>query len=207
MANLSWKLQAVLQGGAQAALLDTYGSERQAHVTDLTTRIKHIGQLIGERDLSRARARDAELLDQCGGVVKPTPRQDVQPALRTGLLAHQESSARGTLFPQPWLHQPGGPDRRMDDVYGCGWRLVMAQGADPAWAKLARRRSDSALCIVTCGGDGLQETQGVLQAWFDRHQTLCALVRPDHYVYGTATDASGVASWFDELSAFSSRAA
>jgi CheY-like chemotaxis protein len=36
------------------------------------------------------------------------------------------------------------------------------------------------------------EVEGVLSAWFDRHQCRAALVRPDHYVFGTCQDASGV---------------
>ena len=42
--NLSWKLAAVLkgevQGAAAQALLDSYGDERQAHVRELTSRLK-----------------------------------------------------------------------------------------------------------------------------------------------------------------------
>jgi 3-(3-hydroxy-phenyl)propionate hydroxylase len=71
VANLAWKLQAVLSGavhgsGAQA-LLDSYGAERAAHVRELTSRIKHVGAVVGERDVARARARDARLLADCGG--------------------------------------------------------------------------------------------------------------------------------------------
>ncbi|HEX4327592.1 MAG TPA: bifunctional 3-(3-hydroxy-phenyl)propionate/3-hydroxycinnamic acid hydroxylase, partial [Burkholderiales bacterium] len=101
VANLAWKLHAVLREGAADALLDTYGAERKGHVTALTTRIKHVGQLIGERDPARARERDARLLAECGGVVTPTPRQEVQPALAQGLIDTRAHPANGTLFPQP----------------------------------------------------------------------------------------------------------
>lgn len=203
VSNLSWKLHAVLRAGAPDALLETYAQERQAHVTDLTTRIKDIGQLIGERDLMRARTRDARLLAAVHGQVQATPRQDVQPALRAGLLAHQNSSARGTLFPQPWLANPHGPSRLMDDVLGCGWRLVLGPAADAAWGKQAIGMTRGGLTVVQWGRAGFVETEGVLQRWFERHDCQAALVRPDHYVYGTAQDASGVATWFDELSRFS----
>ena len=59
------------------------------------------------------------------------------------------------------------------------------------------------LTVVQWGRAGFVETEGVLQRWFERHDCQAALVRPDHYVYGTAQDASGVATWFDELSRFS----
>ena len=90
VANLGWKLAAVLQGRVQGdaaeRLLDSYGAERSAHVRELTTRIKGVGAVICERDPAKARARDAQLLAACGGVVKDSPRQDVLPPLSTGLL-------------------------------------------------------------------------------------------------------------------------
>ncbi|OYU72371.1 MAG: FAD-binding monooxygenase, partial [Burkholderiales bacterium PBB5] len=105
VANLCWKLATVqrgeVQGRAAEALLDSYGHERQAHVRELTGRLKAAGAIICERDLAKARARDARLLADCAGVVKDTPRQDVLPRLETGWLMKQDHSGRGTLFPQP----------------------------------------------------------------------------------------------------------
>ncbi|CAA9435656.1 MAG: 3-(3-hydroxy-phenyl)propanoic acid hydroxylase, partial [uncultured Ramlibacter sp.] len=128
--NLSWKLAAVLrgevQGAAAEAVLDSYGVERKAHVRELTSRIKAIGAVICERDVQKARARDAKLLSDCEGVVKDTPRQDVLPRLESGLLSAQSTTARGTLFPQPRIRQAGGTVL-MDEHFGRGWRLVLAE--------------------------------------------------------------------------------
>lgn len=192
--NLCWKLAAVLAGQAPEALLDTYGAERKGHVTDLTTRIKAIGQLVGERDPVRARERDAKLLAECGGVVKPMPRQDVQPALREGLLSEQAHAARGTLFPQPWL-LVDGERRRMDDVFGCGWRIVVDAAALPVAGLDASGLPGTRVVAL---GAGVQEADGVLRAWFDRHQAAAAIVRPDHYVYGVAADAAALRAQIDE---------
>ncbi|HSV45456.1 MAG TPA: bifunctional 3-(3-hydroxy-phenyl)propionate/3-hydroxycinnamic acid hydroxylase, partial [Ramlibacter sp.] len=130
-ANLSWKLAAVLKGDVQGqaaeALLDSYGTERRAHVRELTRRIKGVGAVICERDPAKARERDRELLAACGGVVKDTPRQDILPGLEAGMLAGQAHPARGSLFPQPWLVQDG-ERKRMDTLAGNGWRLVLAPG-------------------------------------------------------------------------------
>ena len=181
--NLCWKLGAVLRREAGERLLDSYGLERGGHVTALTTRIKHIGQLIGERDRQRARDRDARLLAECGGVVRPTPRQDVQPPLAQGLLSADPHPARGTLFPQAWIAVDGSAPRRMDDLLGCGWRVIVAPGqplADPVPAGIPGLR------IARVGDPGLIETEGVLSAWFARHSLAAAIIRPDHYVYGVA---------------------
>ncbi len=202
VANLCWKLQAVLQAGAPERLLDSYGHERKAHVIDLTTRIKAIGQIIGERDPARARARDARLLAECGGVVQPTPRQEVQPALRAGLLAAQQHPARGSIFPQPWLQQAAGEPKRMDDVLGSGWLLVLDRHADAALRQQARVQARPGLTVVQLGSPGCTETEGVLARWFERQGCSAALVRPDHYVYGVASDAQQLSAQLAALAAF-----
>ncbi|HYF17377.1 MAG TPA: bifunctional 3-(3-hydroxy-phenyl)propionate/3-hydroxycinnamic acid hydroxylase, partial [Ramlibacter sp.] len=181
VANLTWKLAAVLRGevtgDAAEALLDSYGAERKAHVRELTSRIKAIGAVICERDVAKARARDAKLLADCGGAVKDTPRQDVLPRLETGLLSAREHPARGSLFPQPWV-LVDGERRRLDAVAGNGWRLVLAAD-QPLELPSGLRR-------VVIGAAGLTEADGVVAAWFERHGCAAALVRPDHYVYGVA---------------------
>jgi 3-(3-hydroxy-phenyl)propionate hydroxylase len=182
VANLAWKLAAVHQGqvtGAAAErLLDSYGQERQAHVRELTTRLKALGAIICERDPAKARERDARLLAECGGVVKDTPRQDVLPRLETGLLATTATSGRGTLFPQPRLRD----GRLMDQRFGCGWRLV----GDGSLALPAANGIDPIDLITP------PEADGVVAAWMQRHGCHAALLRPDHYVYGTATDAASL---------------
>ncbi|QHE84391.1 bifunctional 3-(3-hydroxy-phenyl)propionate/3-hydroxycinnamic acid hydroxylase [Hydrogenophaga sp. BPS33] len=198
-ANLSWKLAAVLRGEVKGAnaerLLDSYGTERKAHVRELTSRIKHVGEVICVRDVVQARERDAAMLAQCHGVVKDTPRQDILPPLSTGLLAQQDHAARGSLFPQPWLLTANGR-QRMDTVAGHGWRLVLAAGQ----AVLPT----SGLRVVALGTQDALETDGVAEAWFQRHQCVAAIVRPDNYVFGVAgageVDAL-VASWAVALGA------
>jgi 3-(3-hydroxy-phenyl)propionate hydroxylase len=181
--NLAWKLAAVLkgevQGPAAEALLDSYGDERKAHVQTLTGRLKALGAIICERDPAKARARDANLLAQCGGVVKDTPRQDVLPRLETGLLSRRDTPGRGTLFPQPRL----ADGRLMDEHFGARWRVVVdATLAPPAGA--------AGLAVIALGEPATRETEGVVAAWMQRNGCHAAVVRPDHYVYGTAAAAT-----------------
>lgn len=191
--NLTWKLAEVLWNdvprGAAEALLDSYGHERKAHVTTLTKRLKGIGALICERDRERALARDARLRADAGGTAQPTPRQDVLPRLDCGLLASTDNSARGNLCPQPWLWQDG-QRVRMDSVLGTGWRLILAAGAGLAGATQEETQI-LALSTLRLGGmpGRVAEADGVMAQWFRAHQCRAALVRPDHYVFGTAHDA------------------
>jgi 3-(3-hydroxy-phenyl)propionate hydroxylase len=194
VSNLAWKLLAVIrgevQGAAAQALLDSYGQERKAHVRELTSRIKAFGAVICERDVAKARARDAKMLADCGGVVKDTPRQDVLPRLETGLLSRHVGTARGTLFPQPRLALDVALDGQgaeapatllMDQLHGHGWRLVH----DGSLAVPASGRGLKAIAVGMVVG-AAHETEGVLAGWFRRHECHAALVRPDHYVYGSA---------------------
>jgi 3-(3-hydroxy-phenyl)propionate hydroxylase len=75
----------------------------------------------------------------------------------------------------------------MDQSHGHGWRLV----------------SDS--CLTTTVRAGVTsidlalepEADGVVALWMQRHGAHAALVRPDHYVYGSATDAASAAALLD----------
>ena len=191
VANLAWKLTAVLNGSvkAQAAenLLNTYGKERKAHVRELTSRIKGVGALVCERNVDKARARDQKLLADCDGVVKDTPRQDVLPALSTGLIF--SSPGAGTLFPQPRL-QSG---QLMDELHGWTWR----------WVTDGTLKFEAQPSVKTIDLSVQPEAEGVVAKWMQSHGVNSALVRPDHYVFATASnelDAQKLfASWQTQL--------
>ncbi len=192
-ANLAWKLTAVVRGQAQDALLDSYGPERRGHVNALTGIIKSIGRLIGERDPALAGARDERLIAEAGGDVRPMPRQDLMPVLAEGFLGDDPSPGRGALFPQPWVRSADGGRTRMDDHVGRGFRLFSREAVDPSTKENMRALGGVIIPFGARSGD-LVECDTVLDDWFDRHGIAHALVRPDHYVFGTARDLAGAAS-------------
>ncbi len=206
VANLSWKLKAMLDGSAGDDLLDTYGAERGAHVRQLTTRIKEIGAVICERDVAKAIQRDEQLLAATGGKAQTTARQDIIPPLTEGLLSTERASATGTLFPQPWVKQGVGRVR-MDTLTGTGWRLVLDASFASAIPDLPRdlvgRLGLTTIRVTSdeaAPGPGiLQETEGVLRDWFLRHGCRAAIVRPDHYVFAVASSAAQVRRELDAL--------
>jgi 3-(3-hydroxy-phenyl)propionate hydroxylase len=193
--NLVWKLDRVLKCTSPETLLDSYTAERKQHVIELTGKIKAIGQSICERDPAAARRRDAQILDQGGGKPLEITRQEIIPPLRTGFLAEQAGAAQGTLFPQPMVLHGGAPCL-LDKITGPGFRVVIdGRRSDvPSLMALCAAYPELAGTGIAPSGTGasgvLEETDDVLAGWFDRYGVAAAIVRPDHYVFGTAQHAA-----------------
>jgi 3-(3-hydroxy-phenyl)propionate hydroxylase len=206
--NLIWKLDSVMQGAASDALLDSYETERKAHVRELTTRIKELGRVICERDTVAACARDQRLIDEAGGTIRTVTRQEIVPGLRAGMLSADMRPANGTLCPQPRVRD-GAAVKLLDEVTGGGWRIVVAdaslvsEGARSVAAELGAHWT----CIQPYprdeGFEGhvVQEIDGVLAGWFEEQRCGAAIVRPDHYVYGVSSEAALRAKQLEDLSA------
>ncbi|MEQ1776720.1 MAG: bifunctional 3-(3-hydroxy-phenyl)propionate/3-hydroxycinnamic acid hydroxylase [Burkholderiales bacterium] len=198
VANLTWKIALALRGKAADDLLDTYAAERAAHVRAYTTLIKDIGHLICERDPAAARARDQRLLAEAGGTIQTMPRQQLLPPLSAGLIAPDAHPANGTIFPQPRVFD-GNTTTLLDDVSGTWFRIVAGHRfpfADMRRHDLVAQLDVSLVCVgaapnTDSAADILHVTEcdGVLARWFEQHQCAAAIVRPDHYVYGVATNA------------------
>ncbi|NUU42858.1 bifunctional 3-(3-hydroxy-phenyl)propionate/3-hydroxycinnamic acid hydroxylase [Tardiphaga robiniae] len=200
--NLVWKLDRVLRGQSNAKLLDSYGEERGEHVRQLTSRIKAIGHVICERDPDAAAARDERILAEGGGHPRTITRQEIVPPLQTGLLAFPLHAAHGTLFPQPWIRTAEGR-RRLDSVAGTGWRLVLDTRSElelsPDLQAIMTQLDIRPIRIGPSADDVLTEEDGVLAAWFDRHDCRAAIVRPDHYVFGVASETSALDALLTDL--------
>ena len=178
-ANLAWKLDAILAGAATHALLDTYQRERAPHVRATTLVAKSFGELIGERDVAAARARDERLLAEGNGVPPVRIRSAIVPPITHGVL--YDSPAAGTIFPQPAV--AGGA--LLDDLHQ-GFRLVevAANGAVHMTPLHVDRNG-----VVAAAPIIVQEREPFIAAWFAAAGASCALVRPDHYTYGTGAPA------------------
>ncbi len=207
VANLVWKLDRVLGGRSSAALLDSYGEERSAHVRELTTRIKAIGHVICERDPVAAEARDARILAEGNGEPRTITRQDIVPPLQHGLLATVRHAANGTLFPQPWV-RTGAGRQLLDAACGVGWRLVLDGNNGLVTSSGIDDRADElGMRVIRIGaGQGaaaagiVEEEDGVVAGWFGRHECAAAIVRPDHYVFGVSKDVPTLSAMMLELS-------
>ncbi len=192
--NLCWKLIGRINGSLSDSVLDTYEIERSAHVRELTTRIKAIGQYISERDPDRARARDERLIKEGGGKALTVTRQEIVPPLTQGFFHNASAPFAGTLFPQPWLLTASG-EKLLDHICKPSWRLVMIDVSDADAFDLSQRASRVGITPLRFGGnDGLDERDGVLKTFMHRAGAVAAVVRPDHYTYGVAADRHSAAA-------------
>ena len=162
VANLAWKLRGVL-GGADEGLLDSYTSERRAHVRDFIEVPVRLGRVIQETDVVAARARDERMLAQPELMRSPAPR--LGPGLHGG-----RGEPAGRIAPQPVL----ADGRLSDDVVGLGFG-VLATGDFEGEVPGAVVVRDAALA-----------------GWLGEVGARAVVVRPDRYVLGVADDVSGV---------------
>lgn len=206
--NLAWKLEAVVRGTAPGDLLDSYTAERKPHVNQTTRIARALGQMMSERDVGRARARDAEMCPGC--TARTVVRQDLIPGLQAGLLAPWAARA-GAVFPQPVVHDLTGQELLLDDVAAPCFRVVVGDtlngDALQALVVLARthalpvqRVAAQAACTApVAGATVLHERDGLLRRWFADASCRGALVRPDHYVYGAFDTLEQAARLFAEF--------
>ncbi len=185
-ANLAWKLDLVLRGLADDALLDTYQLERLPSARQAIEFAMELGKVICVPDPDEAAARDVAM----AAAVGPDPIE--APALPgiDGGLVHPSAPHAGELFVQ------GSFDGRpFDDVHGVGWRLVTVADDVGGLDDGARAFFESIGGRVVA----LVDPHSTYGRWFADHDTTYALQRPDFHLYGSATSASGATSLIGDL--------
>ncbi len=180
-ANLAWKLAAVVQGEASPDLLDTYQTEREAHVRGIVERSIEFGKTVCLLDHQAAAQRDAGML--AARAAGEQPELIPYPPLKDGCLMGGVQS--GELFVQPVFD-----GRRMDDEIGQGPWLFTRQ---------ASGRASSAVQEFVVGEDRLGPFSAGISQWLSQHDADAVLVRPDRHVFGVGKPDLLLDSWQDKL--------
>ncbi len=195
-ANLAWKLDRVLRGRAPESLLDTYQRERAPHFRHVVETSVAMGRIVCELDPARAAERDAFMVAArtAGKGNLGASREGQAAPLTSGLIRAADAGA-GLLFPQPSGHRRGAAAvGRLDDLVGRGVRLFVL---DAALLPSAERLGALEVTPVVLGSDGpggfVESGPPGAASWLAHHRRSAALVRPDHYVFGTADSAEEVA--------------
>lgn len=130
-ANLSWKLAWVLQGRADARILDSYDEERRPHAKAMINLARFMGKLVMPRSapialLTHGLMRLTRLVP---GLRSQFEELRIKPknAFKTGLFVKGCSPTkltRGGVIPQGWVRNAQGRTCLSDDVLGYGHTLV-----------------------------------------------------------------------------------
>jgi 3-(3-hydroxy-phenyl)propionate hydroxylase len=203
--NLAWKLDLVLRGVSDEALLDSYEEERKPHVTGHVIGSSELGRVSLELDPEIAAARDAVLLRGEG----PPPPPD--PVLRSGVL-HRRGDGEielpvGDLGPQGVVTF-GGESGRFDDLVGWGFQVI-GRDYDPSTHLSDRQRRflESVRGIVVgvtgnedAAGPGMAIDLGrAYSSYFTQYGFVAIILRPDFTLFGGASTHEELSGLIDEL--------
>ena len=168
VSNLAWKMAEIVNRGASPALLDTYQPERDPHVRSVIGAAVNVGRYICVLDPQAAAERDTKMRERAEFGTSETAG-DLIPAIGEGIVLHGTKAA-GERFIQPKID-----GKLLDDTTGGGWRLFA-------------RNAESAVTVdgITTVNLAEQDEASGLLAWLDQRGVDAVLVRPDHYVFGTA---------------------
>jgi 3-(3-hydroxy-phenyl)propionate hydroxylase len=181
VANLAWKLRAVLREGAEEAILNSYQTEREPHVRAIIETAIQMGRIVCMLDPEAAAGRDAQMLAR-----RDSGAQDVSvkyPDLKAGLLS--EGPLSGALFPQPVLQGV-----RFDDLLSDCATLI---GHDLPRLQVNVRLLDLA-------EDTSNPFKSFLESWLDDAGTDAVLIRPDRHIFGIGRPGDLLRQWNSALS-------
>jgi 3-(3-hydroxy-phenyl)propionate hydroxylase len=212
VANLCWKLAAVVHGEAARSLLDSYQTERRPQARAMIDLSTNLGRFLSPTGRVTAALRDAALTvtSATPGVrrwltemrFKPVPdygngfaaeRPPTRPPTRVPTI--------GRSIPQPAVETQDGARVRLDDVLGTGFALLgfecdpLAAFGEPELAtvdalharviKVVESRAGQRRHREPCVHPGTQVVEDVdneLRGWFLARQPRVVLVRPDRYI-------------------------
>ncbi|MFD5722743.1 bifunctional 3-(3-hydroxy-phenyl)propionate/3-hydroxycinnamic acid hydroxylase [Streptomyces sp. NPDC127036] len=205
-ANLTFKLDLVLRGAASSDLLDTYRTERMAHIQDAIETAVELGKLICVTDAAAAAERDARMIGQGADPVRilPPPPPTV---LRHGLIAQGAPGAAGRLSQQARISYQGHPGL-LNEV--AGRHFVVASLFDPRTLLSAHHLAflhaiDARLLQMTASDSSADAAVAAvdLDDFYVPHLVkegqVGVVIRPDHYLFGTASTPEAFARLVDDL--------
>ncbi|GAB3057419.1 bifunctional 3-(3-hydroxy-phenyl)propionate/3-hydroxycinnamic acid hydroxylase [Micromonospora schwarzwaldensis] len=210
-ANLSWKLALVLSRAADAALLDTYETERRPHTLEMAQTSVRLGRVFLARSRSTAWVRDTVLraVQTIPRVRRFLERFEFKPvpAYRRGLMAGgRRDGVVGTMFPQPRVLIPGSSGARLlDEALGDGFAVLglATEGGPlgPQWRGLPVRfvafhpSGTPVAGLPDQPGNGqpdrvdVVDVDGVLGGWLRHRRVDLVVLRPDRFVFAVSATA------------------
>jgi flavoprotein hydroxylase len=221
-ANLAWKLDLVLSGRAGDALLDTYTSERSAHIQNAIGMSVELGNVICLTDPAAVAARDEVMLKAEGRpevALPPIPPPVLGPGVLSVTADGAPAGVAGQLSPQGLVRSAAGTTGLFDQVTGTGFVLLgrgesiknIDESARASLAELgahvvrvlppdAEPAADAGAADADADGTwNVVDVDGRYQQWLDAVGYEAVVIRPDFYVFGGVASADELPALLDEL--------
>jgi flavoprotein hydroxylase len=214
-ANLAWKLDLVLSGRCGDALLDTYTTERSAHIQNAIRMSVELGNVICLTDPAAVAARDEAMLKAEGRpevALPPIPPPVLGPGVLAASADGSPAGLAGQLSPQGRVADRGGTIGRLDEVIGTGFVLAAAADLAPVLTDELRaglRRIGARVVRFVASGEASTEggaqdqvavdVDGFYLSWLREAGYEAIMVRPDFYFFGTAEKVADVPGLLEEL--------
>lgn len=199
--NLAWRLDLILQGKSDLALLDDWSSERRENAKWYINFSVELGRVICVTDPEEAAARDANMIAAYAEQSKHGATDPHQALLGDGTWNSKDDlSGRPSI---QGLVAYKGRTGRFDEVVGREWTLltdVSAKNETLDSAQLGKLATvgGSVLTVGPRGsGADVIDLENAYGAWFAKTGRKHLLVRPDYFVAATAASESEVRSGFD----------
>jgi 2-polyprenyl-6-methoxyphenol hydroxylase-like FAD-dependent oxidoreductase/catechol 2,3-dioxygenase-like lactoylglutathione lyase family enzyme len=187
-AALGWRLDLILRGMADDRLLDSYTEERRPqneYIVNLSTEMGRVSCVLDE---TAAHDRDAMLR------TSESPPAPGLPGLTAGVRA-ADALLAGELAVQGVVRMHGRAGR-LNDLVSNGVVLIARRSPELPEEHAAFLDWIGADVVAL---DALEDLDGRLTAWFDRHAIEAVLIRPDHYVFGAVTALDSLPALVDDL--------
>jgi 2-polyprenyl-6-methoxyphenol hydroxylase-like FAD-dependent oxidoreductase len=196
--NLAWKLDYVLRGIADPALLETYFTERNAHVQYALRMSIELGRIICETDPEKVAARDAHLLatgPSAQNAMPPLPPELLGPGFLGGIPG--EDAVAGRVGVQGRLRGFDGSEGLADRItWGEFAIFVDARRVSEEDAERIRNAKPATVPgkvieVVPAREEPRNRHSGTdldgrYAALFDSSGALVVVMRPDLHGYGAA---------------------
>jgi 2-polyprenyl-6-methoxyphenol hydroxylase-like FAD-dependent oxidoreductase len=197
-ANLAWKLDLVLRDRAGEGLLDSYTTERSAHVQHAIGMSVELGNVICLTDPAAVAARDEAMLGAGGRpelALPPIPPPVLGPGVVHAADGETPVAPAGTLSGQGRVAAPDGTVGRFDQVIGTGFVVVSAVDLSGHPGEEVRAAVDTLgvrlVQLVRPAGPTapgvhvVADVDGFYGPWLAALGSDVVVVRPDFYIYGT----------------------
>lgn len=199
---LGWRLNGILEGRLDPAVLDSYTTERLEHAKHYINFSQELGKIICISDPDEAAERDRRMKEELAARnFEPVPTD----LCHLGPGAWCEDTAHAGELSVQGVVEVKGVRNRFDQAVGFGW-MVIGLDRDPADVlapdQLAQLEFLGGRTIkigqpgTVCDAEDVEDTYS---RWLGSIGASYVLLRPDFYVAATANSAQALRRAFDEV--------